>query len=570
MGARDRLGALAAPTRRWLGEVRPARRDLRADALAGLPGAVSSVPDGMAAAVLVGVNPVFGLYAATAGPIAGGLSTSTRLMVVTTTTAAALAAGSALQDVDAADRPGALVLLTLMAGALMIAAGVLRLGRYVRFVSHSVMIGFLTGVAVNIVAGQIPHLTGAEAQGSYPLAKAVNVLIHPSRIDVPTLLTGLSAIAILLVLARTRLALFSSLVAVAVPTVVVLLIGADSVATVGDAGDIPRGIPLPQLPDLGALTLSLVPGALAVAAIVLVQGAGVAESAPNPDGSRSRVNRDFVAQGVGNLASGLFRGQPVGGSVGQTALNVAAGARSRWGTIFAGIWMLVILGLLSGVVGEVALSTLAAVLIVAGGRALRIGQLGLILRTGRVSQIAVISTFVATLFLPVAAAVGLGVVISLLLQLNREALDLAVVELVPDDAGRLIERDPPATLPSGSVTVLDVYGSLLYAGARTLQARLPDPAGSTVPVVVLRLRGRTSLGATFFTVLADYAARLHAVGGRLYLSGVGPELAETLRRTGQVDVDGPVQVVGATEEIGASTRAAYEQGAAWAVRHREA
>ena len=547
------------------GSVRPGRSEyLRQDLLAGLPGAVSSVPDGMAAAVLVGVNPVFGLYAATAGPIAGGLSTSTRLMVVTTTTAAALAAGSALAAVDPADRPGAVLLLTLMAGALMIAAGVLRLGRYVRFVSHSVMIGFLTGVAVNIVAGQVPHLTGAAAQGPYPLAKAANVLLHPSRIDVPTLLTGLSAIAILLVLARTRLALFSSLVAVAVPTVAVLLIGADSVATVGDTGDIPRGIPLPHLPDLGALTLSLVPGAFAVAAIVLVQGAGVAESAPNPDGSRSSVNRDFVAQGVGNLASGLFRGQPVGGSVGQTALNVAAGARSRWGTVFAGIWMLVILGLLSGVVGEVALSTLAAVLIVAGARALRIGQLRLILRTGRVSQIAVISTFVATLFLPVAAAVGLGVVISLLLQLNREALDLAVVELVPDDAGNLLERDPPATLPSGGVTVLDVYGSLLYAGARTLQARLPDPAGSTVPVVVLRLRGRTSLGATFFTVLADYAARLHAVGGRLYLSGVGPELAETLRRTGRLE--GPVRTFEATPLVGESTEAARHAAQAWLVK----
>jgi SulP family sulfate permease len=567
--ARDRLGALAAPGRRWLGEVRPARRDLRADGLAGLPGAVSSVPDGMAAAVLVGVNPVYGLYACVAGPIAGGLSTSTRLMVVTTTTAAALAAGSALQNVDAADRPAALFLLTLIAGLLMVAAGIARLGRYVRFVSHSVMIGFLTGLAVNIIAGQLPDLLGAEAQGPYALAKAVDVLLHPSRIDVPTLLAGLAAIAILLLLARTPVALFSSLVAVVVPTAVVLLVGADSVATVADTGDIPRGIPLPHLPDLGALTPSLLPGALAVAAIVLVQGAGVAESAPNPDGSRSSVNRDFIAQGVGNLASGLFRGQPVGGSVGQTAINLAAGARSRWGTIFSGLWMLVILALLSGVVGKVALTTLAAVLIVAGAGSLRIGQLRLILRTGRVSQIAVVSTFVATLFLPVAAAVGLGVVISLLLQLNREALDLTVVELVPDDAGHLLERDPPPTLPSHAVTVLDVYGSLLYAGARTLQARLPDPTGAQEPVVVLRLRGRTSLGATFFAVLADYAHRLDADGGRLYLSGVGPELAETLRRTEQVDVDGPVRVLDATPQIGESTLAAYEEGTAWAVRHRK-
>src|SRR6201986_5560163 len=101
---------------RWLRSVRPERAHLRADVVAGLPGAISSVPDGMAAAVLVGVNPVQGLYAAFAGPIAGGLSSSTRLMVITTTSAAALAAGSAPQGVPADQRPGALLLLTLMVG----------------------------------------------------------------------------------------------------------------------------------------------------------------------------------------------------------------------------------------------------------------------------------------------------------------------------------------------------------------------------------------------------------------------------------------------------------------------
>ncbi len=101
---------------RWLRSIVPERRYLRADIMAGLPGAISSVPDGMAAAVLVGVNPVQGLYAGFAGPIAGGLSSSTRLMVITTTSAAALAAGSALQSVPADQRPEALLLLTLMVG----------------------------------------------------------------------------------------------------------------------------------------------------------------------------------------------------------------------------------------------------------------------------------------------------------------------------------------------------------------------------------------------------------------------------------------------------------------------
>jgi sulfate permease, SulP family len=151
--------------RAWVRGIRPRRADLKADALAGLPGAISSVPDGMATAVLVGVNPAFGLYASFAGKIGGGLATSTTMMIVTTTTAASLAAGSALEGFGADERAGALVLLTMLTGVVMIAAGVLRLGRYIRFVSRSVMLGFLTGVSVNIVFGQLPDLLGVNTSG---------------------------------------------------------------------------------------------------------------------------------------------------------------------------------------------------------------------------------------------------------------------------------------------------------------------------------------------------------------------------------------------------------------------
>ncbi|MGO9728815.1 MAG: SulP family inorganic anion transporter, partial [Streptosporangiaceae bacterium] len=551
----------AAGAGRWLRSVRPERAHLRADIMAGLPGAISSVPDGMAAAVLAGVNPVQGLYAGFSGRIAGGLSSSTRMMVITTTSAAALAAGSAIQQVAPAQRPEAVSLLVILAGLALAAAGFVRLGRYTRFVSYSVMIGFLSGIAVNIACGQLADLTGAPAQGAFPLAKAVDVLSHPGRMNLPSVLAGLSALAILLAAARTRVAVLSALIALVIPTVVVAAAGADSVARVGDQGDIPRGIPLPRLPDVRLLSFSLVTGALAVAAIVLVQGAGVAEAAPNPSDIPPNPNQDIIAQGVGNLVSGLFRGIAVGGSVGQTALNVTVGGRTRWAAIWSGIWMIVILVIFSGLVRKIAVPTLGAILIFAAVSSLRPGEVTTILRTGRTSQVAVITTFAATLFLPVAAAVGIGVALSLLLQLNQEAMDLTVVELVPRDDGRFEERPPPAALASHHVTVLDVYGSLLYAGARTLEAHLPDPGGAQSPAVVLRLRGRTSLGATFVKVVAGYADRLAQSGGRLYLSGLEPGLTEQLRRTGHVD--GPVRAFEATPVVGESTRQAYQAAEAW-------
>ncbi|KXF51771.1 sulfate transporter [Rhodococcus sp. SC4] len=543
--------------RGWVGARLPEKRHLKADLVAGLPGAIASVPDGMASGVLAGVSPIHGLYASLVGPVFGGMQTSTKLMVITTTSASALAAGSALAEVPDADKSSALILLTLLAGAIMIVAALLRLGRYTRFVSHSVMTGLLTGIAVNIVFGQFPDLAGADAEGSFSAEKAFGVLLHPARIDLPSLAIGVTALLLLIVLARTRLALFGSLIALLVPTVAVVAFGLDSVASVADVGTIPTGLPLPQIPDLGLLSPSLIGGAAAVAAIVLVQGAGVAEAAPNLDGTRSRPNEDFTAQGVGNVASGLFGGMPVGGSVGQTAINTSAGGKTRWAAIFSGLWMAVILAAFSSLVGKVPMPTLAAVLIFAAVGSIRPSRIAAILRSGPSSKIALITTFVATLLLPVTAAVGIGVALSLLLQLNQEAVDLKVVRLVPGPRGTFLETPAPKVLASREIVVLDVYGSLFYAGARTLQVLLPDPGEAEGAEVILRLRGRTTLGATFFSVIGNYADRLSAVGGRLYLSGLSSEVSEYWDDDRLASQGIALDMFPATDTIGESTRRAF-------------
>ncbi|UDG97913.1 SulP family inorganic anion transporter [Rhodococcus opacus] len=548
---------VGAAVRGWVGARLPEKRHLKVDLVAGLPGAIASVPDGMASGVLAGVSPIHGLYASLVGPVFGGMQTSTKLMVITTTSASALAAGSALAEVPDADKSSALILLTLLAGAIMIVAALLRLGRYTRFVSHSVMTGFLTGIAVNIVFGQFPDLAGADAEGSFSAEKAFGVLLHPARIDLPSLAIGVTALLLLIVLARTRLALFGSLIALLVPTVAVVAFGLDSVASVADVGTIPTGLPLPQIPDLGLLSPSLIGGAAAVAAIVLVQGAGVAEAAPNLDGTRSRPNEDFTAQGVGNVASGLFGGMPVGGSVGQTAINTSAGGKTRWAAIFSGLWMAVILAAFSSLVGKVPMPTLAAVLIFAAVGSIRPSRIAAILRSGPSSKIALITTFVATLLLPVTAAVGIGVALSLLLQLNQEAVDLKVVRLVPGPRGTFLETPAPKVLASREIVVLDVYGSLFYAGARTLQVLLPDPGEAEGAEVILRLRGRTTLGATFFSVIGNYADRLSAVGGRLYLSGLSSEVSEYWDDDRLASQGIALDMFPATDTIGESIRRAF-------------
>jgi SulP family sulfate permease len=180
-------------------------------------------------------------------------------------------------------------------------------------------------------------------------------------------------------------------------------------------------------------------------------------------------------------------------------------------------------------------------------------------------MIASSATFIATLFLPIQAAVSLGVALSGVLYVYVASGDISVVELIQRETGEVVETPPDRTLRSGQITVLDVYGSLFFAGARTLERRLPQPEGSRNAVLILRLRGRTSLGATLVTVLADYAGRLAAADGRLYLSGLAQGARNELATSRRFDLQGPVRAFEVTPVLGASTRAAMADAEAWLV-----
>lgn len=134
----------------------PLRGSLRQDGIAGLNSAVSSVPDGMASGILAGVNPIYGLYACMVGPIAGGIFSSSQLMIVATTSAASLSAGQALGGLQAEARDSALFVMVVLIGALQILSGLLRMGQLTRFVSYSVMTGFIIGIAILTILSQLP------------------------------------------------------------------------------------------------------------------------------------------------------------------------------------------------------------------------------------------------------------------------------------------------------------------------------------------------------------------------------------------------------------------------------
>jgi SulP family sulfate permease len=554
--------------------VAAARQDLpggptvRRDALAGLNAALSNVPDGMASGLLAGVNPVYGLYACIAGPIAGGLTSSTQRMIVATTSAAALGAGQALGGLPEDRRADALFLMVALVGVIQIIFGLLQLGRLTRFVSYSVMTGFVAGIAVRTVLTQLPTITGYEPSGDNEVSKAIDLVMHAGLVDLRILAVAGVVLVLALVLGRTRVDRLSTLVAVVLPSLAIVLLGVGGVPAVRDVGEIPTGIPLPSIPSLAALSPDLISAAFAIAVIVLVQGTGVSQSVPNADGSRPSISRDFIAQGAANVASGFFRGLPVGGSLSTTALMMLSGARSRLAPIFAGLWMLAIVVALSGFVSRIAMPALATILIVATASSIKPRNVHAVWTAGWPSRLAGFVTFAGVLLLAIQLAVLIGVALSIALYVIADASDISVVQLVRRDDDRIEEREPARGLESDSVTVLDIYGHLFFAGARTLESRLPRVGDARSPAVVMRLRGRTDVGATLVDVLATYAHAIEEAGGRLYLTGLGDSVREELVRSQKLRLNGPVQAYEATSIIGESTRRAAADARTWLVEAR--
>lgn len=541
---------------------RRASRITSRDLIAGVTNAVTNIPDAMANAVLAGLNPIQGLYAIMIGTPVASLTTSSQLMTVAVTGAMALIVGDSLSSITAtADKLEALIVLTVLVGVTQIVLGLVRAGTLVRFVSNAVLQGFLLGVAVNIVLSQVSDLTGYKSDAANKVGQAVDTLLHPGQIDLQILAIGLFTIAVVLLVERTPAKDFSFLVALVLGAVAAQLLNWD-VPTVQSLGEIPRALPTPTLPSLSLAGSMAVP-AVSIALVGLIQSAGVSKGTPNRDGTYPDMNRDFIGQGLGNAASGVFGGIPVGGSVSSTAVVVQLGAKSRIANFIVGPIIAVVVLLFSNAVETIPLATLAGLLVLVGLRAIKVGAVETVWQTSLPPRTIMLVTFVAVLVMPVQYAVMLGVAISVVTYVYNASLDVRVVELKRTPDGLYAEQPVPETLPDEQVIVLDLYGSVFYAGADIIGGLLPKATGSHRPAVVLRLRGRTDVGSTFLGVVERYRGEIEQAGGTLLLAGVGPELRDQLERTGVLAAIGEEHVCEAQSTLTASLAVAVEAAERW-------
>lgn len=540
----------------------------RSDAVAGVVLGVQSVPDGLATGLLAGVSPVAGLNAYMVGTAAGALATSSVFMTVQGTGAMAMVIADVPALRDAQDPTRALVTLSVLTGVVMLVAGLLRGGSILRFVSNAVLVGFINAVGINIILGQLANFTGYAAEGGNRLVRTFNTIVHPGRLDGRSLLIGVATIAMIVLLERTRLGGLGLVVAVIASSAFVKVTGWTDVATLRDLGVAVESLPRPELPLLQLVPELILP-AISLAFVGLVQGAAISANFPQPDGSYPDASRDFVGQGVANLASGVLRGMPVGASMSATVLNKSAGARSRWSLLIAAAVMAIIVVAFGGAVGYVAMPSLAGLLMLIGFRTVRPTDLRSVWRTGLVQKSVMGVTFILVMLIPLQYAVLVGVGVSVVLHVVRQSNQVSIRRQVLDDDGHFVEVDPPTKLPDGEVVVLQPYGSLFFAAAPTFESKLPMVGSDSArSVVILRLRGRCDLGTTFMDVLHRYAQSLLDAGSKLMIVSANDRIIEQLSTTGITDLLGADDIYPGEERVGATVRRAHADAQEWIRTHR--
>jgi SulP family sulfate permease len=532
------------------------------DLITGLVNAIVSIPGGIANGILAGVNPVYGLYSIMVGTPIAALFTSSVIMNVDATSATSIATLDALAGIPEEQELAYLVVLGLLVGLFMIVFGVLKLGFLVRFISNSVITGFLSGLGLLTILGQVGDLTGYYSDADQKVFQAVDTIIHWQQIDWVTLTVGLATIAIVVGLDRTRFGRYGFAVAVVVTTVLVAILNLESVAVVGDTTTIPRSLPALNLPQLSLVPAMIMP-ALVIAIIALVQAASVSQSIPNPDGEFPDPSGDFRGQGVANVAVGFVGGIAVGGSVSGTIQVQSIGGRSRWANIFTGVFATICVLLIAPFIEFIPLPTLAGTLIVVGVQMINVPRIQTVWHTGWIPSATMIITLVITLFAPLQVAVGIGVLLSVVMFIYRSAEAVQIKRVVPQPDGTFIDDDVPEVLPSAEIVALLPVGSLFFAGAAEFEEHLPEVGEAQRTVVIIGLRDRDEIGSTFVRIIERYAKQLDGSGNKLMLAGMNDRIIQQLRRTELMELLGKEDIIPAEPQYFGPLNKALAKARLW-------
>jgi len=521
---------------------------LKADAIAGLTGGLVLVPQGVAFATIAGMPPEYGLYAAMLPAIVAALWGSSWHLVSGPTTAISIVVFATMSPLAEAGSPEfvALVLtLTFLVGVFQLALGALRLGTLVNFVSHTVVVGFTAGAAVLIAASQVKNFLGIEiARGASVWRVLQAVWQQLGEIN-----PYVTAVAVVTVLASVGVRrwrprapyMIAAMVAGGVFAALLNLIFGGARTGITSIGALQVGLPPRSSPDFSPQTLEkLVPVAIAVALLALTEAASIARAVALKSGQRIDGNQEFIGQGLSNLAGAFFSGYASSGSFNRSGLNYEAGARTPLAAAFSAVFLLLIVLFLAPLAAYLPIPAMAGILFVVAWGLVDFHHIGEILRVSRQESVVLLATLLATLTLELEFAIYIGVLLSLLLFLNRTAKPGI------DDVKPVAGQWPPGfSSDSGlpdcpQLKIVRINGPIFFGASSYIATELQriderNPMQRHLLVIGSAINFVDLEGAQ---LLAQEARRRRALGGALYLFNMRDEPMELMRRCGAYDVIG--------------------------------
>jgi sulfate permease, SulP family len=431
----------------------------RSDLVAGLTIMALLVPEGMAYAELAGVPPQAAFYAAPIGLLMYAMFGTSRQLVVAVSSGVAVMSASIVGEIALPDSTEFIALtagLALLTGLVSVVTGLLRLGRVARFFSHSVLIGFVSGLAVFIMVKQLPKIFGLESGEGNTIRRSIELIRDLPEAHLATLIVGLSTVAVMVLVEKRYHRVPAALVALVFGILLVAVFGLDA-RGVEVVGEIPAGLSRPQIPDITLADLgALFTGAVALTLFVFAEAVGPARSFASNHGYRIDENQELIGLGMSNFGAGLFQGFPIGASLSKSAASDAAGGRTQVSAVVAAVATALVALFLTPLFRNLPEAALGAIVIVAVSGMVNVTALRRLYRVHRTDFSLAMVAFVGVLvFKEVLAGLLVAVVVSLIALVARASSGrLAELVRLPGTMEFRSSRDHPDGLTIEGLLVL--------------------------------------------------------------------------------------------------------------------
>ncbi len=523
------------------------KEDARADAISGLTVAVMGVPQAMAYALIAGLPPVWGLYTAIVTCTVSAVLGSSHHLVTGPTNAICMVILSLTAHLPEKYGYGLLeitLLLTFLTGFIQFVFGILRLGGIIRYVSHSVVVGFTAGAGILIAANQVKNLLGLQLDERPEHFFHVISLTAQKLPDANFLALALGMITAVCVIFSPILnrRLPGALIGIFISGSLAYLLGwhlpemgASKIEIVKDIEPISASLDIfhfPQLlvPPPFELTRELGVGAAALAILGLIEAGSIARAISAQSGQRLDFNREFVGQGMGNIVGSFFSSFAGSGSFTRTAVCYKSGGRTRMAAIFSAFWTALTILLFAPIANYIPEASLAGLLIVIAYTMVDKRRLLVTWRSGNQSRLVLFGTLVSTLILPLEYAVFVGVFLSIVLLL-RVTGQTDLTQLVPrQDSG--YDELPFNQAPESEVVTVNMEGDLYFAAAEDLDYELLECLTPKTRVVILRMKRLRAVGSTAMAILERFDTILKSRGVQLVVCGIEDGLRRIMTGSG--------------------------------------